>query len=107
MSGFQETRTQLNKSGSLGSLLGSIGGGTGKNAVRTKQYKFLGALSGRTCKFKLETSTHEDPPAYFDHDSDSTIDGYIIFAEDGNSGEVAEVKEGKPEKYYKIQKVTT
>jgi hypothetical protein len=86
----------------------SLFGTAPKSIIRIKKSQFSGTLSGRTGKFKLETTTTEEPSgwSFLGTPSDSKTEGYILFAEDGYSAEVTELKAGKPEKYYKISKAT-
>ncbi len=102
LSGSREDRTSVN------SPLSSLFGTAPKSIIRIAKFKFSGTVSGRTCKFKLETTRTEEPSgwSFLGTPSDSKIEGYILFAEDGYSAEVAELKAGKPEKYYKISKAT-
>lgn len=78
-----------------------------KSVTRIERFEFSGTLSGRTCKFKLETGKRDEPPSwtFLSLPSNSTVEGYILFAEDGRSAQVVETKSGKPEKYYKGFKV--
>jgi len=82
--------------------------GTPKTITRIEKSQFSGTVSGRTCKFKLETTRTEEPSGWslLGTPSDSKIEGYILFAKDGCSAEVTELKAGRPEKYYKISKAT-
>ncbi len=75
-----------------------------KSITKIEKHDFSGTLSGCTCKFKLEITRTEEPPGFsiLGGPSNSRVEGYIVFAEDGNSGNVAELKSGKPEKYYQI-----
>jgi hypothetical protein len=100
LSGGREDRT------SVDSPLSSLFGTAPKSIVRIKKSQFSRTVSGRTCKFKLETTRTEEPPDWslLGAASDSKIEGYILFAEDECSAEVTELKAGRPEKYYKISK---
>ena len=82
--------------------------GTPKSITRIEKTQFSGNVSGRTCKFNIEKTRTEEPSGWslLGSPSDSKIEGYILFAEDGYSAEVTELKAGKPEKYYKISKAT-
>jgi len=80
-----------------------------RTVTRTTKLEFSGTLSGRTCKFKLEVTNTEEPLGLtfaLGGPRDSKTEGYIVFAEDGRSGQVVELKAGKPEKYYEISKAT-
>ncbi len=101
--GFREIRTQVNRDPGMIAL---FGGGGPKSITKVERFEFSGTLSGRTCKFKLVASKHEDPASwsFLGGPSESTLEGYILFAEDGLSGWVAELKDGKPEKYYMVSK---
>jgi hypothetical protein len=100
LSGSREDRTPVH------SPLSSLFGTAPKSITRIEKLQFSGTVSGRTCKFKLETERREDPPGWsiLGSPSDSKIEGFILFAEDGHSANVAELKAGKPEKYYQISK---
>lgn len=102
LSGSREDRTSVHSP--LSSLLGTAP----KSIIRIAKFQFSGTVSGRTCKFKLEITRTEEPSGWslLGTPSDSKIEGYILFAEDGSSAEVTELKAGKPEKYYKISKAT-
>lgn len=102
LSGSREDRTSEH------SPFSALFGTAPKSITRIKRSNFLGTVSGRTCKFKLETTTTEEPSgwSFLGTPSDSKTEGYILFAEDGYSAEVTELKAGKPEKYYKISKAT-
>jgi hypothetical protein len=101
LSGSREVRTS--RDSPLASLFG-----TPKSITRIEKTQFSGTASGRTCKFKLEIARTEEPSGWplLGTPSDSKIEGHILFAEDGYSAEVTELKAGKPEKYYKISKAT-
>jgi hypothetical protein len=100
LSGSREDRTSVN------SPFSSVLGTAPKSITRIKKSQFSGTMSGRTCKFKLETTTTEEPSGWslLGTPSDSRIEGYILFAEGGYSAEVTELNAGRPEKYYKISK---
>jgi hypothetical protein len=102
--GARVNRQQVNSGFGLSAIL--LAGGSPKSVTRVEELKFSGTLSGRTCKFKLETSRYDDPEAlgYSGLPSDSAIEGYILFAENGLSGKVAELKDGKPQEYYVVSK---
>lgn len=102
LNGLKENRTPLS------TLSGLFPGSTGKTVTRIERFEFSGILAGRTCKFKLETSKHDEPASSLllaGFPSISTIEGYVLFAEDGFSGQVIEIQNGKPEKYYKVSKL--
>lgn len=110
LNGSREDRTTVPPTPSYLSGLAGLYGSTPKSITRTEKFQFSGTLIGRTCKFKLEITKTEEPPGFrslLGGSGDSKTEGYIIFAEDGNSANVAELKEGKPEKYYKISKATS
>lgn len=77
-----------------------------KTITRIEKFEFSGTVSGRTCKFKFETKRREEPSGWsmLGTPSDSKNEGYIVFAADGKSGKVVDLKAGKPEKYYEILK---
>jgi hypothetical protein len=104
--GIKEIQTQVHTDYGLTAILG---GGPPKPVTRTERFEFSGNLTGRTCKFKLSASKHDDPSAawtpFSGMSGDQTIEGYILFAEDGRSGRVAELKGDKPEKYYEVSKL--
>ncbi|PYT54336.1 MAG: hypothetical protein DMG43_06550 [Acidobacteria bacterium] len=101
--GAKETHSPV-ATGGFSALFSDV---TPKNVIRIEKFEFSALASGRTCKFKLENTKREEPPgwAFLGSPSSSTIEGYILFAEDGQSGQVAQLKDGKPEKYYKISKL--
>jgi hypothetical protein len=107
--GVKEVRTQVHTHYGLSVLLGDS---PPKPATRTERIEFSGALSGRTCKFKLPASKQDEPQSAWTvlagsgGSGGSTVEGYILFAEDGRSGRVAELKDGKPEKYYEVSRLT-
>ena len=104
--GVKEIRTQVKTEYRLSALLA---GGPPKPVTRTERFEFSGTLSGRTCKFKLSASKHDEPQsawAVLAGSGSSTVEGYILFAEDGRSCRVAELKDGKPEIYYQVSKLT-
>lgn len=103
LEGFEEKRTESHDRVALFPPVGSP-----KPITKIEKSEFSGRLLGRTCKFKLETSRTEEPPylTLLGGPSSSTVEGYILFAEDGLSGQVAEVKDGKPHKYYNVLKST-
>jgi Flp pilus assembly protein TadD len=106
LKGVREKSSQIDASMTLSALLGS---GERKYVKRIETFEFTGSMSGRTCKFKLARSRRDEPGylTFADSSSDSTIEGYILFAQDGQSGRVAQLKNGEPEKYYNISKVPT
>lgn len=109
VNGSREDRTTMPAPPSYLSGLAGLYGSTPKSITRTERFQFSGALSGRTCKFKLEIARTEEPVAFHSllgGSGDSKTEGYMVFTEDGNSADVAELKAGKPEKYYKISKAT-
>lgn len=103
--GNKETHTPVNPFG-IGAAL--FPGDAPKHVMRIDRFEFSALVSGRTCKFKFENSKREEPSGWtlLGGPSSSTIEGYILFAEDGQSGQVAQSEDGKPEKYYKISKLT-
>ncbi len=103
--GIRENRAQVNALLGMGAL---FPGSAPKSVTRIERFKFSATLSGRTCKFKLETSKYDEPRSWTfgGLPSSSTIEGYVLFGEDGLSGQVAELKDGKPEKYYKVSKLS-
>jgi Flp pilus assembly protein TadD len=111
LSGSREDRTTTTAPLSYLSYgLAGLHGSTPKSITRTEKFQFSGNLSGRTCKFRLEITRSEEPLGFrslLGGSGDSKAEGYIIFAEDGNSADVVELKAGKPEKYYKISKATS
>jgi len=104
--GIKEIQTQVNTGYGL---LAILGGGPPKPVTRTERFEFSGNLTGRTCEFKLKASKHDDPQTAWASLSGSsgtqTIEGYMLFAEDGRTGRVAELKGDKPEKYYEVSKL--
>lgn len=102
--GVRENRAPVEPGPGLSAL---FPGNAPKSVTRIERFEFSGALSGRTCKFKLETSKYEEPPSWtFGLPSSSTIEGYILFAKDGRSAQVVELKDEKPERYYEVLKLT-
>jgi predicted Zn-dependent protease len=104
LQGFKETRAPV----APGGLTALFSGAAPKNVTRIERFEFSAVVSGHTCKFKVENSKAEDPSGWtlLGSPSSSTVEGYILFAEDGRSGQVAQIKDGKPEKYYKVTKLT-
>lgn len=104
LQGVREIRTQVNTDAGLGALFPTA---APKSVTRIESFGFTGTLSGRTCKFKLETSKRDEPQVWtlLGGPSSSTIEAYVLFAEDGQSGQVAQIKDGKPEKYYGVSKL--
>ncbi|HEV2522924.1 MAG TPA: hypothetical protein VGT24_11130 [Candidatus Acidoferrales bacterium] len=103
--GSREVRTQVNPDYGFALILSGV---PPTPITRTEKFEFIGTLTGRSCKFKLSSSKHDDPPSALSALSGAggqTIEGYILFGKDGRSGKVAELKDGKPEKYYDISKV--
>jgi tetratricopeptide (TPR) repeat protein len=105
LEGTKEKRTEVEPAGFMNVL---FPGSAPKSVTRIERFEFSGALSGRTCKFKLQTNQYDEPSSWTvsGAPSSSTIEGYIVFAQDGRSGQVTELNEGKPEKYYSISKFT-
>jgi Flp pilus assembly protein TadD len=101
--GARVNRTEVNVDFGLTAILG---GGSPKSVTRIEEFEFSGTLSGQTCKFKLETNRYDDPASFgfSGLPTDSSVEGYILFAEDGLSGKVAELKDGKPQEYYVVSK---
>src|SRR5713101_3299339 len=101
--GVKETHAPV-ATGGFSALFADV---TPKHVMRIERFEFSALLTGRTCKFKLENTKREEPPGWtlLGGSSSSTIEGYILFAQDGNSGQVAQLKDGKPETYYKISKL--
>jgi hypothetical protein len=103
LSGQTQVRVDLPPS-SLGTLYGTPA--TTRQVAR--KISFTGKVEGRVCKFRLETETLSD-------DSFTTLsqmlgtgkpsrEGYLVFSADGSSAEVCELKNGKPSKFYSINK---
>jgi len=94
----------------LSSLLGGLGG-LGRHrehSTREECFRFSGAVTGRVCRFEIQKS--ETTGAKFISPllgpSASTIKGYIVFSSNGLLGDVAELKDDKPDKYYAISKIS-
>lgn len=101
--------TREDRSSARSQLSYLFGEMTPRTVTRIEKQEFSGTLSGRTCKFKLEIKRREEPPgvaSILGGPSDSKMEGYIVFTDDGNSAKVAELKAGKVEKYYEISRVT-
>lgn len=103
--GTREIRTELEGGFGFATILG---GTPPKPGIRTETFELSGAMIGRTCKFTLTSNKHDNPYTTLSALSGlggANIEGYILFAEDCRSGRVAELKDGKPEKYYEISKL--
>jgi tetratricopeptide (TPR) repeat protein len=104
--GIKEIQTQVHTDYGIVAILG---GGPPKPVTRTERFEFSGKMTGRTCKFKLSATKHDDPQAAWATLSSlagtQAIEGYMLFAEDGRTGRVAELKGDTPEKYYEVSKL--
>ena len=69
-------------------------------------FHLSGEVRGRVGKFKLDSEIVSAIPAspWWGPGTEKK-EGYIVFGPDGETGEVAELKEGKPESLYRIAKV--
>lgn len=107
LSGSKEIKTPIDPLFGFNAITGAT---APTSAVRTESFEFTGVLTGRTCKFKLVSTKSEEPQTVRTILSGATgsqaIEGYIVFREDGNTGWVAELKDGRPEKYYEILRIT-
>jgi hypothetical protein len=106
LSGGREDRTQVQNM--LANTYLPMGlSSPAKMITRIEKIVFTGKVSGRTCKFKLESTRIEEPSGWsiLAGSGDSKTEGYIVFAEDGQSGEVVELKSGRPDKYFSISTV--
>jgi tetratricopeptide (TPR) repeat protein len=103
--GVREERTEVKTDVALFGAL--FPGSAPKSVTRIVSFEFSATLSGRTCKFSLETRKRDEPASWTltGIPSSSKTEGYILFAEDGRFGEVAELREGKPDRYYRISKL--
>ena len=73
---------------------------------RIERYSFSGRVIGRACKFELKQETEGISRAMlFGGSGDSRKDGFIVFSEEGDSAQVCDLKDGKPEAYYQIKKI--
>ncbi len=105
LQGTREIRTELDRGFGITAFLG---GAAPKPGTRTETFELSGVMTGRTCKFKLTSSKHDEPYTALSVLSGLggvNIEGYILFNLDFRSGQVAELKNGRPEKYYKISKL--
>ncbi len=82
-------------------------GGSKEPSEKVEKFRFSGSVTGRSCKFEIESETLPTgiAAAAFAGLYASTVKGYLVFAVDGRSGDVVELKDGRPEKYYSISKV--
>lgn len=112
LKGFGETTTEIQDS--LYSALYALGAPKEPSPKRIKieRFQFSGGVVGRTCKFVIEK--HTLPPkgpgypvlgSLLGEVDSPTTEGLIVFAEDGQSAEVVELKEKKPDKYYRISRM--
>ena len=90
------------------SSLGALFGTPPATHQETRKIRFTGTVQGRTCKFLLETETLSASPmaslSQLMGAGESSREGYIVFSMDGNSGEVCDLKNGKPSEFYSICK---
>lgn len=89
--GVKEIQTQVDTGYGFTAFLG---GAPPKAGTRTERFEFSGTLTGCTCQFKLSSSKHDDPQTAWTilaGSGTSTIEGYILFAEDCRSGRAAEL----------------
>lgn len=104
--GTNETRTESDAGiGGLSGIGGPLLSAPDRSITTIERDEFKGTLKGRSCKFKLEVKTTTEPFSWR-LNSDSDIEGYIVFAEDGLSGDIAELEDGKPGKQYKISRIS-
>jgi pentatricopeptide repeat protein len=101
----------------LGGILPGLGT-LGTAAQKFEKITFSGEVRGRTCKYQMEKETVQKPELGSAGTGDplraaaasllgggvSVSNGYMVFTGDGRSASVAEFKEGKPSKYYQIEK---
>lgn len=88
--------------------------GPGEGAVQEfERIVFLGQVHGRTCKYGVTRRMGPGSGKLGNAavarilgggTSTSTSEGYIVFAPNGQSGSAAQLKKGRPEEYYQIQK---
>ncbi len=93
-------------------LLGLGGlGGSREPSKEIERLQFEGIVRGRTCKFEVKKDRRPQTGgptvalASLLGDSQTVLEGYIAFAGDGDSGEVAEFSGGKPKTYSRIEKL--
>ena len=105
LSGTTRTRTPVTPDLGLSAL---FPGAAPKSVMRVESFEFSGTVSGRVCKFELVTSRQDEPSSWTFGGlaGSSTLEGYIVFSEDGSKGVVAELKDEKLHNFYEISKLT-
>ncbi len=68
----------------------------------TRKIHFTGQVEGRTCKFRVETEILSRSSLLAA--GPAAREGHISFSADGSSGQVCELKNGKPSEFYSISK---
>jgi hypothetical protein len=84
--------------------------GAPRESPGTRKIRFTGQVEGRTCKFRLTSETVSSGPlrsiGSLMSAGRAAREGHIVFSPDGTSGEVCDLKDGKPSDFYSISKAT-